>query len=388
MISESDFMGLVQGMYGSNYVAVVIYECPLGTLFNSTTCLCDYPENVDSGTFYPELYMILISTANSYQVIPYPYGFHPSEIVDDPEYPNGPIGGVGGTADCAGVAGGTAHMESCGCIGGTTGISDCNQMCSVSATMAPIQSTVRPGTKINLATTIYTTAAVTVTDKRFDVWYRGEWHETAIIYDEPAITQGNTFTYNNAQVNVLGELRYRLKITYTCNGVPSTVYSNVISTYSQYTSANLMAEFSTEMASCWSQTVASSVANQGKKYEYGFSAYFDCVDKKVSVWGSIVSTSVGCGTLGFGVTLDERPTDQVDPTYGADFTVGNFHTHPPLTYCSSIYSLVPGPSSLDLGYNTSYPRIARTYSNTVTGGHNINLPLTDHLTHSKSVTDY
>lgn len=388
MISESGFMELVQMMYGYGYLAVVMYECPFGTFFNPTTCVCDYPENVNSGAFYPELFMMIIDSSNSYQLVPYTFSFHPSSITPDSEYPEEPIGGGSGNVDCAGVAGGTAHMADCGCIGGTTGIQDCSQVCTVSATLSSVAETVRPGSTINLTASITTSGAVTITDKRFDVYYRGVWHETAILFDS-AIDLGSTFTYNNVMVNVLGELGYRLKITYICNGVESTVYSNEVSTYSQYTSTELLAEFASEMSSCWSQTVASTIANQGTKYEYGFSAYYHASgDRKVKIYGSIVSASVSCGTGVLLLGLDERPTSQVDPTYGADFTVGNFHTHPPLTYCPSNHSIVPGPSTIDMGSTTNYPRIVRTYTNTVNGGHDINLSLTDHLTHSKTVTDY
>ncbi|TKC06959.1 hypothetical protein [Pedobacter frigoris] len=391
MITESGFMQLLQYAYGSGYVAAVIYECPMGTLFNPLICACDWPENVTSGALYPEIYMIIIDASSNFQIVPYNFSFHPSEIQNDPEYPEGPIGGGGNTGsnvDCAGVTGGTAYMASCGCIGGTTGIQNCDQMCTVSAMLSSIAPMVRPGTNINLSASITTSGSATIIDKGFQVYYQGTWSELSIKFDTQT-DQGNTYALNDAEINVLGELRYRLKIVYTCNGVESTVYSNEVSTYSRYTSTEFLAEFASQMSSAWSQTVASTIANQGTKFEYGFAVYYRASTRNVELDGSIVSDSAPCGTVTFGVVLNNITLPvTIDPFYGTSFTVGNFHTHPPITYCSSNESLVPGSSDKDLGFTTKYPRIVRTYTNTVSGGHNINLPLTDHVTHSKTVTDY
>ncbi|TKC06958.1 hypothetical protein [Pedobacter frigoris] len=138
MITESGVMELIQMTYGSNYLAAVIYECPLGTLFDPVACLCDFPENVSSGAIYPELFMMIITASSTYQIVPYTYSFHPSEITDDdPEYPDGPVNNQVG--DCAGVTGGNAYNTCCGCIGGSTGISDCSEF-SDSPTLTPTAS--------------------------------------------------------------------------------------------------------------------------------------------------------------------------------------------------------------------------------------------------------
>ncbi|WP_316793701.1 hypothetical protein [Pedobacter frigoris] len=126
MITESGFMELVQFAYGSSYLAVVIYQCPSLMLFDPITCLCDNEENVSSGVFYPELFMMIIDGSFNYEFVPYTYTFHPSDIEDDPEYPDGPVNNQAG--DCAGVVGGSAYNTCCGCIGGTTGISDCSEL--------------------------------------------------------------------------------------------------------------------------------------------------------------------------------------------------------------------------------------------------------------------
>lgn len=143
------------------------------------------------------------------------------------------------------------------------------------------------------------------------------------------------------------------------------------------------------MSSAWSQTVASTIANQGTKFEYGFSAYYSAGSREIELDGAIVSASVGCGTGILQINIPEMALPStIDPLYGTVFTVGNFHTHPPLTYCPSNHSIVPGPSSLDMGSTTNYPRIVRTYINTVSGGHDINLSTADYFTNYKINTDY
>jgi|GEM_PF-2081811 len=133
MIYQSEVITLIKQMYGPSFSMVLIYQCTLGTLYNPATCDCDLPENVVSGETYPEFYMMII-IGGLYDLVPYPFSFHPSEIEVDPEYPDEPIGGGDGgndgpgTYDCAGVLNGTAYMADCGCIGGTTGITECPEI--------------------------------------------------------------------------------------------------------------------------------------------------------------------------------------------------------------------------------------------------------------------
>jgi hypothetical protein len=96
MIYESEFLGMIKTAYGSNIDAVVIYECQLGSYFNATTCACEMSDFPPTGGFYPELFIMAISNSGTYQLVPYPFSFHPSSVDPDPEYPDGPIGGGGG----------------------------------------------------------------------------------------------------------------------------------------------------------------------------------------------------------------------------------------------------------------------------------------------------
>ena len=105
MMYESEFVGLIQSMYGPNVMAVVVSECRFGTSFNPETCQCDFTENVTGGGFYPELFMHLINSSGSYELVPYPFSFHPSSIVPDPTHPGGPIGGGGGSGGSGGSGG-------------------------------------------------------------------------------------------------------------------------------------------------------------------------------------------------------------------------------------------------------------------------------------------
>lgn len=393
MISESGVMELVNEMYGPNVTGAVMYECMSGTWFDYQNCVCDWPENVPpTGVAYPELFMVVFggSSPDGYQIVVYPFSFHPSEITDDPEYPDEPIGSGDPVVDCAGVTGGSAHIAECGCIGGTTGIEECPPICTVSAILSPIAPTVLPGSNIDLTATITTSGVVSITDKRFEVFYGGNWLESSIKSPGDPIDQGNTYTINNAEINILGKLMYRLKIEYTCNGVEETpIYSNVVSTYSQYTASAFSTKFASDMSSAWSKTVESTIANQGTKYEYGFAGYYDAGSREILIDGGMVSASASCSTLEFGINPSTiTHSGPINPYYGANFTVGNFHTHPPLTYCSSSYSLIAGPSDTDKASTNKFPQIVRAYTTTVNGGHNINLPLKDYFTNSKTVTDY
>lgn len=263
-----------------------------------------------------------------------------------------------------------------------------NNQCYISAIMANLDATVTPGGYINLLATINKGSGVSIVEKDFDVFYKGVWYPESIL-SSPPTEQGNTYSRMNAQINVLGELKYRLRMECNCNGAASTIYSSEVSTYSQYTGSQFTTRFASEIYSAWSQTVSSTIAHPGTKYEYGFSGYFHASRRQIEVDGTITSTSAPCGTTVVGQNLPEKPTySDVNPQYGVSFTVGNFHTHPPLTYCSSSESISPGPSSIDMNSITHYPRIVRTYNQTVQGGHNINAPTADYFINSKTVTDY
>lgn len=103
MIYESEAMGIVTSMYGTNITTVLIFGCSLGTVYDPQTCMCDFIKNVATGGFYPEFYLGLVrSPGSSIEFVPYPFSFHPSSIVPDPKYPDGPIGGGGGSGGSGG----------------------------------------------------------------------------------------------------------------------------------------------------------------------------------------------------------------------------------------------------------------------------------------------
>ncbi|WP_443937954.1 hypothetical protein [Pedobacter sp. MW01-1-1] len=127
MIYKSEFTSLIETTYGGNVTDWAVYECPPATHFDPTTCICENLYNVTTNPYpYPELYMILVRNF-TYEYVAYPFGFHGSQIVDDPEIPEDPID-PNSNVDCAGVTGGTAYLADCGCIGGTTGIPNCDEL--------------------------------------------------------------------------------------------------------------------------------------------------------------------------------------------------------------------------------------------------------------------
>lgn len=353
MIYLKDALELFRQELGQNFSIAYIFECPGGNYFDTITCLCDWPTNAVNNSQYPELYMMVAYTSPSYQVVPYPFPFHPSEIEPDPEYPNEPI---------------------------NSSTINNTPSCDVTATLDAISATVTPGETVDLTATISISNGVVITEKSFEVNYKSVWYGVSSAF-EP-ITQDSICSLQDAEINVPGSLKYRLKIIYTCNGAAGAIaYSNEVSTYSQYTSAQFMTQFATQMNDAWAQTKTSSIANPGTKYEYGFNVYYNPANKQIELDGTIVSANVSCNTdtLFLGLPVD-RPL--------GGYTLGGFHTHPPLTYCSNNRSIVPGPSTFDISRTKPYPQIVRTYTNTVSGGHNINLAITDHVTNSKTVTDY
>jgi ferredoxin len=266
---------------------------------------------------------------------------------------------------------------------------DDDRKCGVSATLDFIITTTTPGATISLTATINNVYAATIDFMEFEVFYNGRWGSGVNYGLEQPIFQGNTYAARNIEINVLGHLRYRLKVDFTCLGSTSTIYSNEVTTYSRYSAYEFMDRFASEMSSAWAQTKTSSAANPGTKYEYGFSGFFNPITRKIEVDEGISSISTPCGTVAISQGLIERPVfNHTDPYYGNLFTIGNFHTHPPITYCGINESIEPGPSSIDLSSVKEFPRIVRTYSQKLIGGHEINLPFADYFTHGKSVTTY
>ncbi|WP_410220186.1 hypothetical protein [Pedobacter sp.] len=110
MVYESEAMGIVTSMYGTNITTVLIFGCGAGTIYDPQTCTCGFIEEVMTGGFYPEFYLGLVrSPGSSIEFVPYPFSFHPSSIVPDPKYPDGPIGGGGGSGGNGGGNGGDGN---------------------------------------------------------------------------------------------------------------------------------------------------------------------------------------------------------------------------------------------------------------------------------------
>lgn len=124
-ISAYTVVELLELMYGDNFVAALVYQCTQPYWFDPINCNCGPSEYIFNSSMYPELYMLILYPLGDYVIVPYPFDFHPSTITFDEEYPSGPIDP--GTYDCAGVQNGTAYIDpDCGCMGGTTGITDCS----------------------------------------------------------------------------------------------------------------------------------------------------------------------------------------------------------------------------------------------------------------------
>lgn len=104
------------------------------------------------------------------------------------------------------------------------------------------------------------------------------------------------------------------------------------------------------MDDAWNDTKSFVQNNQGYYKEYGFCiyAYLDRDVQELRI-DSPFKTSIkyDCGeSLTLELDIRENPSD--DPSRGGKYLIGQFHTHPPLTYCPSDVIRDPtGPSSID-----------------------------------------
>ncbi|PCH70223.1 MAG: hypothetical protein COC06_05425 [Bacteroidales bacterium] len=135
---------------------------------------------------------------------------------------------------------------------------------------------------------------------------------------------------------------------------------------------------SSDMDDAWQKTKEFAEKNHGKYKEYGFCLYAyldrDIYELRIDSPFQTGNTSE-CGEDAT-LTLYNSPHPSTDPSQGGKYLIGLFHTHPPLTYCSSRVSRNPtGASSIDtsnlrpntLGFVYDYSQ------GSIKGGHDINL---------------
>jgi len=206
----------------------------------------------------------------------------------------------------------------------------------------------------------------------FQVFYNNTWFNFA---PQPS----NTLSY---QASVLGSMQFRVMITY--DGSPSApVVSPTVNYDVSFCADDFESQFASQMNTAWTTGKNAAAASPGTLYEEGFIGTFDGT--------TITSQSTTLNTYPCGTTEDTTTTtvslpkgaNPVTGDSGGLFILGQFHTHPPVTYCTqSGYCFAPGPSSVDIntGNNSVFPLVVRTYSSQVCGdtNQNINAAYTDY----------
>lgn len=306
-------------------------------------------------------------------------------------------GGNPTTQDCNGVWGGSAYNASCGCIGGTTGITSCPQTCSLvlnNITIGIDKINCLPAESITLSVAI-TKSGSGATDVilEWEASYSGgPWKYLDDAMGDLNLGSCNNFIY---QMRVLGTVSFRLKAVYACNGITQPpVYSNAVQCISKYCATDFQSSYSSNFNTAWNNTISSHLSNANLKYEYGFSLNFK--GTTLTFETNLFNSFASCGTEVVGNNYDSEeqiigPNSNV-VKFGGTWTIGAFHTHPTVTNCPSGGSdcYAPGPSSIDISDAASwpkYPRVVRTYSNNICAGHSSSLPYQDY-TFSSPCTTY
>ena len=309
--------------------------------------------------------------------------------------------------DCNGDPGGTAYWADCGCIGGNTGITECCSPCpeqtssissikpgkgmgmstmssfgncecqlppdpGVRVNLSISNTTLQPGQSVQMSSSFSSSAPVT------DVAYRYLGRigtTTKVIAGEEASTCAYTLI-------VLGEVYFKAEVGFSYNGEYKWVSSDEVAVSSKFYLSEFLCNYSGNMTAAWASTL-NATANGTEKREDGFivdllqgggfalCSYFSsdpCSALKPS------STQTMYSNLPAGYNIKD----------GARLTIGDFHTHPPLTNCSDQHR-VGGASGPDLEGVRKWPWVVHDYEGTLYGGDPANKPSKDY-TYGDSTT--
>ncbi len=295
--------------------------------------------------------------------------------------------------DLSGNAGTWTCIQTYYCKSGILLNQDCRfekAKCEVtSATLAPLPLTVKPGENIILQVDLVKTGNVTDIEYEFEAYFDGGWKSLG-----PKSTS-NTLIY---PVRVVGHIIFRVTVRYTCNGNYYVIDSNAQPVLAQYCLEDFMSSYQFDMQDAWHKTVAATQADH-LNHEFGFDLQFDGTGgvgtSATPPMPPPTYTLVHFSNVATCAALVNQSTTITSNPYGAQpeigdiWTVGNYHTHPPLTYCGNQYYRTPGPSAApyDMGRSSHYPHVVRDYDVLeVRGGHAINLPTKDYVYHAHCTT--
>jgi len=202
------------------------------------------------------------------------------------------------------------------------------------------------------------------------------------------LSPGGDLTIAEANIDytmlVLGEIKFRVTVTYTCGVSTVSVTSNEQISNSKYCSEDLISDCAADFNAAWANTLTSTASGNGK-YEFGFYRIFNYGSFENQHFDNFAPCDnlINESKLGYVVP----PKFRVNPLLGDKWYVGKFHTHPPLTNCEVGYFQDPGPSSIDFQNLQQIPQIVRTYPSRVYSPHPANLDTHDH-TYDSNCTNY
>ncbi|MCT4590572.1 MAG: hypothetical protein N4A71_22285 [Carboxylicivirga sp.] len=320
--------------------------------------------------------------------------------------------------DCAGVKGGSAYIDNCGdCVGGTTGLSPCEQeiceccqqpidqcicnKCPHCHKLLPQlgQASLKSGNSSCELCTCSVNATATITASK-NIAEFGDQYDITISFscDKPEVvpynvkidvTRGDgyvTLLYvdiaegiNQAIVDILGEYEnfrilgttnYKVTYNYRHNNQEYIATDDCIVTHMGAKHDKIRTKHYLAMYNLWMEAVGWCLNNTGSKIEYGFTFNQQLENgevERVRFNGSPSSCGSPVTTVNLNTIKDLK-----------EITVGSYHTHPPLTTCASnVKATTTGPSNPDktnLSWLASFVWDYNVPVNQLIGGHDPMLP--------------
>jgi hypothetical protein len=230
-------------------------------------------------------------------------------------------------------------------------------MVSVTLNLNTAETSLKPNDDVQLTTTIHSNGAA-ISDIQYR--YMGRVGGTSKSIRDAT---GTSCTY---KLKVLGDVSFKVEVGYSCNGEYKWVSSNEVTVHSQYYLSEFICNYSSNMSSAWNSTLSAISAGKEKR-EDGF------ILDLVRGGGYDVRTFSVNGSCSSLVT-NTKPQmyfnmpSNVDLNLGADrLTIGDFHTHSPLTNCSDQLRN-PGASDDDTSQIRKWPWIVHDYAETIHAG--------------------
>jgi hypothetical protein len=192
------------------------------------------------------------------------------------------------------------------------------------------------------------------------------WHT---VYDE-AVSSNSSASYTR-EARTSGRITYKVTINeFNTNRTGTDEYD----VYEEYPDVyEIMGNVGSQMSATWEET--KSAASTSGRNEKGFWIYFDTRTGSYEVEDVPDGPVVQCGTQG---TINPGSPNGLDAFSSQDYPkpfVCFFHTHTPVTFCSTVVTKYCGPSPADTDWYPELPGICYDYSySPLNQGHDINLP--------------